>query len=193
MYGGTKKARIINKTDKNYKQLNENSNRAARLGWEFLKKNDAKTAMKRFNQAWLLNPNNPQAYWGFGIILGIEASKEDSIEKLNQSIKMLEKASDLAPSNPQILASLSKSYIDKGCYYKFVLKKNSDYFNKAEKICKKAQEINPKEGIVYFNWSTCLYYQEKYSEALGKLQKAEELNYSVPIGFKKELQAKLKK
>ena len=34
-----------------------------------LKKNDTKTVMKRFNQAWLLNTNNPQAYWGFGIIL----------------------------------------------------------------------------------------------------------------------------
>jgi tetratricopeptide (TPR) repeat protein len=192
MYGGIKKPKILNKKDKDYKTLNQKSNSAATLGWAYLKKNDMKMAMKRFNQSWLLNANNAQAYWGFGIILGIEASKEDSIDKLNLSIKMLKKASVLAPSNPQVLASLAKGYIDRGCYDKFVLKKDSSYWDNAEKTCERALKINPKIGIVYFNWSTCLFYQEKYSEAWNKLQTAEELNYSVPPKFKKDLQEKLK-
>jgi len=35
------------------------------LGWRHLYKNDLETAIKRFNQAWLLNPNNPDPYYGF--------------------------------------------------------------------------------------------------------------------------------
>ena len=37
--------------------------------WEFFKKGDLATAMKRFNQAWLLNPTNPDIYQGFAAIL----------------------------------------------------------------------------------------------------------------------------
>jgi len=36
---------------------------------EWLEKGDLDTAMKRFNQAWLLDPNNPEPYKGFAEIL----------------------------------------------------------------------------------------------------------------------------
>lgn len=36
------------------------------LGWRYFYNRDAATAMKRFNQAWLLNPQNPDVYFGFG-------------------------------------------------------------------------------------------------------------------------------
>ncbi len=37
--------------------------------WEFFNKGDSSTAMKRFNQAWLLDPANPNIYQGFAAIL----------------------------------------------------------------------------------------------------------------------------
>lgn len=37
--------------------------------WDFFNKGDLSTAMKRFNQAWLLNPANPDIYKGFAAIL----------------------------------------------------------------------------------------------------------------------------
>lgn len=42
---------------------------AARRGWESLRKKDMKTAVKRFNQAWLLDQNNGETYWGFATIV----------------------------------------------------------------------------------------------------------------------------
>src|SRR5437868_5785633 len=33
--------------------------------WRYFYNNDLKTAMKRFNQAWLLNPEFPDSYFGF--------------------------------------------------------------------------------------------------------------------------------
>ncbi|MDB5012786.1 MAG: hypothetical protein JWQ25_988, partial [Daejeonella sp.] len=39
-----------------------------KLGFDYLYKNDLKTAMFRFNQAWLLDPKNENAFWGFGAI-----------------------------------------------------------------------------------------------------------------------------
>ena len=35
-------------------------------GYRFYKQDQLGLAMRRFNQAWLLNPNNPEVYAGFG-------------------------------------------------------------------------------------------------------------------------------
>lgn len=42
---------------------------AVRLGWDYHGAGDFATAMRRFNQAWLLDPDNGGAYWGFAVIL----------------------------------------------------------------------------------------------------------------------------
>lgn len=38
-------------------------------GFRVYANGDSKMAMQRFNQAWLLDPENPESYWGFGLIL----------------------------------------------------------------------------------------------------------------------------
>ena len=38
-------------------------------GYRFYQRDELDIAMKRLNQAWLLNPRNPEAYMGFGAIL----------------------------------------------------------------------------------------------------------------------------
>ncbi|BDQ35398.1 tetratricopeptide repeat protein [Pseudodesulfovibrio portus] len=40
----------------------------AKRGWDFFRKGDMSTAIKRFNQAWLLDGDNYQAYWGFALV-----------------------------------------------------------------------------------------------------------------------------
>lgn len=42
---------------------------SVKLGWKYHRKGDVATAMKRFNQAWLQNPENGDAFLGFAIIL----------------------------------------------------------------------------------------------------------------------------
>lgn len=44
------------------------SDRFIRLGFNFLYQNDLKTAMRRFNQAYLLDATNTDIYWGYGAI-----------------------------------------------------------------------------------------------------------------------------
>ncbi|MFO0705983.1 MAG: hypothetical protein U0412_03930 [Nitrospira sp.] len=38
-------------------------------GFKFVAQKEYSMAMKRFNQAWTLNPDNPRVYWGFGSVL----------------------------------------------------------------------------------------------------------------------------
>ena len=37
--------------------------------WLEISKGHEANAMRRFNQAWLLNPKYYQPYWGFGVLL----------------------------------------------------------------------------------------------------------------------------
>lgn len=68
-------------------QSREKASKAVAVGgWQFFNKGDLPTAMKRFNQAWLLNPNNPEAYKGFAAILRKQGKMKEA-EKMERMIK----------------------------------------------------------------------------------------------------------
>lgn len=68
---------------------------AARLGWNFFYKGDCATAIKRFNQAWLLDPDNQLALWGFGAI-SLDRGEFDA------ATTYLELAIQNGPENPKL-------------------------------------------------------------------------------------------
>ena len=45
------------------------SNALATQGWDAIRAKQPDLAMLRFNQAWLLNPKNYRAHWGFGALI----------------------------------------------------------------------------------------------------------------------------
>ena len=59
--------------------------------------------MKRFNQVFLFDPNNADACFGFGIISGKKG-------QIDEAIKYLHKALELAPENAEIIYNLGFSY-----------------------------------------------------------------------------------
>lgn len=79
MYGGTTvvKTPFQMESDEKFIQKGvENSGTRERaclevlkIGWAVLQQGDALNAMKRFNQAWLLDPSNPDVFKGFAAVL----------------------------------------------------------------------------------------------------------------------------
>jgi Tfp pilus assembly protein PilF len=58
---------------------------AVRLGWSYLwQKKDPATAMKRFNQAWLLDPENGNIYHGFAVLTSVRGGQPAEVERLFQ-------------------------------------------------------------------------------------------------------------
>jgi hypothetical protein len=86
MYGRTPKSpRLINADMKFVKAAIEehgSADSASRyyvgVAWQYLYRNDISTAMKRFNQAWLLDSLNSDVYWGFGATIGYRNGDVDS-------------------------------------------------------------------------------------------------------------------
>lgn len=200
MYGGAEKNQIELTADQKFINMmvsrfgsRENaSNDIARQGWSYFYGGDLKTAMMRFNQSWLLNPNNSESFWGFGIILAMQSQQEKSIDKLNQSIGMLTKANDLSPKNARIIVDLAHSYTGKGWYISYVLKRDGEkYFDIADSLFLKASDIEPSYGLLYINWASNLFYAKKYKDAWNKIQKARILKANIPKELIKDLEKKM--
>ncbi len=72
-------------------------------GWGYFFTEEYDMSMKRFNQAWLLNPENYHVYWGFGRLL-------EKQNKNNEAKEMYEKALSYYKQNNQ--KNLMKYYHD---------------------------------------------------------------------------------
>lgn len=131
------------------------SDQFAKLGWQAFGAGDISTASKRFNQAWLLNPENPSAYWAFGIIA------YDRDNRLDFASKMFDKALSLKEH--------STIYSDYGRIYE-----RAGQPEKAIELFMKGLELNSKEKGCYIglmrayddsnDWKTVRHWLDKGEE-----------------------------
>jgi tetratricopeptide (TPR) repeat protein len=160
---------FIEEIIRDYGSKDKGSEVAAKEGWYHLSKHNPRMAMKRFNQAWLLNPNNSNAYWGFGILMS-------GYGKDDKAIEMFEKALSLAPDNMKLLGDVANSYVEKAKKMTDDSnKQQSILFEKANALFLKAEDMNP-DRCIYAQWAVLSYDQGNYSLCLDKIKKA----YSSP-------------
>lgn len=77
MYGDVQKSEAFQKTDERFIQnaIEQCGTRDSAVNlyldraWRYFYNNDLQMAMKRFNQAWLLNAEAPDTYFGFAALL----------------------------------------------------------------------------------------------------------------------------
>jgi tetratricopeptide (TPR) repeat protein len=86
MYGEVIKSEEFIKIDedfkkeslKQYKTIDSSVYVQINNAWYYFYNKDFKTAMKRFNQAWLLNPEFPDSYFGFAALMDIQNNEKES-------------------------------------------------------------------------------------------------------------------
>ena len=111
MYGEAKKcdqqiqsdSNFLADCDKQFINRRLAAEKFVEMAWGYFYKNEPETSMKRFNQAWLLDKENAQVYWGFGNLVGMK-------HELKQSISLFEKSIQLNPNNPKVYESMATSY-----------------------------------------------------------------------------------
>jgi tetratricopeptide (TPR) repeat protein len=146
MYGRVKKCKeqlesdkdFLNDCDKRFASRKEAAQFHVDKGWEYFYKNDFETAMKRFNQAWLLDSLNADTYWGYGNILGRRDNKfKESLEHFERSLKM-------SPNNARVWESAASSYGQL-----FYQTKDVDLLNKTIDYLKTSLQLEPNNARVY--------------------------------------------
>ncbi|GJL64601.1 MAG: hypothetical protein NPIRA04_32550 [Nitrospirales bacterium] len=190
MYGQPEipRSALLKKADADFiKQVTDElgSRENASIAWamraeQYMKSGNMDYAMRRYNQSWLLNPNNYLSYWGFGGVL-LRQGKRD------EAIKHLEKAKQLIDDEYQEVALLS----DTGSAYSVkadsIPKKNTQerarYFDLATQNFQQSTKQDPNYPNVWFFWARSLYFQEKYKESWEKVKKGQSLGANIPSRF----------
>lgn len=150
------------------------SREAASKAWfaeaeRFMSQGNLDFAMRRYNQSWLLNPNNYQPYWGFG-----RAMLER--DKMNEAIGHLEKAIKLCDDPYQKVAIIS----DTGTAYSYYAEsipsskgeEKARSFQLANKYFVDGTKLDPSYPNIWERWAHSLYREGKYSESWEKIKKA---------------------
>lgn len=112
-----------------FKSKAELAQETCELGYEYIKKDDKETAIKRFNQAWFVDHNHPCIYAGYGHYLAF------STGEVEKSFEMYEKALSLSNvSNPNYSENswwVLVDYAEILTLYYGVDNKSTDYLDKA--------------------------------------------------------------
>ena len=160
----------------------------AAQGWASLRNGKPELALQQFNQAWLLDSQNYQVFWGFGAILSEQG-------RLGEAIEQLEVASRLVDEPAQKVALLS----DLGSVYSELAARlpedkqldRAQHFISANRRFTESLEIDPNYAPSWREWAISLVRQERYSEAWIKAKRAIELKAEpFPAGFLDDLRGK---
>lgn len=159
--------KFLAEIDKIFKSRHEASKAFSSKAWEFFNRNDLQTAMKRFNQSWLLDNNNYESYWGFANIRG----KQNQLEEAK---KLFDLAKKLNPTNSNFFISSASTL--GGLYNKT---NNKSVLQNMIIDLEKAIKIDPENALAYAELAAAYMTLNDKIKAKENLKKAEKLNPSV--------------
>jgi len=189
MYGKVEKCKeqieidteFIQEMDKLYPNRKDAAIDKIKTGWNYFYNNDYDTSMKRFNQAWLLNPNLYEIYWGYGNLIAIKGNPKEAI-------KYFDIAKKYNPENSDFYVASALAYSD------VFLKGNNtenELLKKAIKDLESGLKIDPKNAKLYSMLSTTYFYLNNIKKAKEYLKKAESLDAStINNEYRKILESK---
>ena len=152
----------------------------ATKGYEYLSENQPDTAAYRFNLAWLLNPQNADAYRGLGIVASAQPTPDAAIGLLGKGLA-------LAPTSAPLLSDLGTSHL-----IRYGLTKKKKDLATGMALLERATALDPTNALAWQQQARGLYYQEKYPEAWAAVHKGQALSVSSrDFGLITDLQAKL--
>lgn len=136
-------------------------------GWDCIRLKQPKLAVGRFNQAWLLDPDNYHIYWGL-------ASATAMLRDYDAAIQWFSEAKEMAPHpEPKMLCDFARVYT-----YKSLTGPKRDHnacLDRAIELFSQAALADPKLEKTYSSWAIALDSKRDYRGALEMMLKAKNL------------------
>lgn len=149
-------------------------------GYEYLAESKLDTALTRFNLAWLLDPKNPGAYRGLGVVASRNPTPDASIGLLSQALA-------LAPNDAFILSDLGASHLIR---YEQTKKKKD--LTTAASYLQRALATDSTNANTWQQMARVYYIQEDYAKAWEAVHKSRTLSFaSIDFELISELQTKM--
>jgi len=195
MYGGLDRSqypdlraadeKLIADTTRHYGSREKASEAFVRNGFAYYGRDDLANAMRRFNQAWLLDPNNPEVYFGFGAVLHDAGKYCVASIQFDKAASFGRYIQDMLPDFARVLvlcAVKDKSLSESA---------KKAMFDRADSLYGEALSKEPNKGYVHASMSSAFYWREKYSEAWRAVKDARASGGRVPEQFLRMLRDKM--
>ena len=155
-------AKFLAGIDESYKgDRRKAAKAAASRGWQFLRQGNKPDAMRRFNQAWLIDNTNSYALWGMAVV---QAETDD----ITASIKLFTEAEKSLNGDLDFAVDYAKTLGIAGTQAK-----NREQLQDALSRFARLYEKAPQHTLNLQNCALTLFYSGNYSEAWKKTQLAE--------------------
>lgn len=141
--------------------LKKASDDMAARGWQYLQSGNPSDAMRRFNQAWLLNNSNGTALWGMAAI-------EADGGKFDESLKLFAEAEQFVGGEINFSVDYANAVATAG-----VKRRNKALLDDAFSRFERIYQIAPQNTRNLKNWAFTLFSLKRYSEAWAKVKLAE--------------------
>lgn len=129
-------------------------------GWYLLRQGDTATAMKRFNQAWLLDAENGSALWGMAELRG-------QANKFAEALILFDEAQPLVGDDVDFMADHAKTIAFAG-----LRAKDNGLINTALSRFSYIHDLAPENTLNLQNWAILLYFLGDYRAAWEKIDLA---------------------
>ena len=149
--------------------------RFAGAGWKSKRKGDLVTAMKRFNESWLLDSNYYQPYWGFASIFLAKKEPEKASVYFDKAIKLINDNDNKETKSfkPWIFVDAARAYgWTAGRLKETDVERSKSLYEKANKLIDEALMIDPKVGRAYNIGAAIAYDQGDYQRAWNIVKKS---------------------
>lgn len=157
---------LIAGTTKEFGNREKASDAFVDQGIRYYKSDKYAAAMKRFNQGWLLNPNNPDVFWGFGMVFHDEGNVCEAKNIIDRAIALgLSKPIALADAGRiYTLCAVSNQSLDSAT--------KQQYFTTSEELYNKANSASPNNDYIHGSWATAYYWRGDYARFWEMVDKA---------------------
>lgn len=154
-------------------------------GFAYYARDDLTNAMRRFNQAWLLDPNNPEVYFGFGVVLHDKGMNCAASAQLDKAASFGRYVQGLTPDAARLLvlcANEDKSLTEEA---------RAAMYSRSDLLYTEALAKEPNKGYVHASRATAMYWRGNYSEAWAEVALARANGGRLPEKFLTVLSQKM--
>lgn len=175
MYGGMDRSRfpelkaadekLIQDTARFYGSREAASRSFADTAFRYYRQDKLEAAMRRFNQARLINPENPDVYWGFASVLHDQGKDCEALKLLEVGLSKGPLEKGYLPDHAFLYAACARngeavSSAERDTY----LRRSSEIFVQAE------ADLEVMKPYLYYQWTRALIELGEYSAAWGKVK-----------------------
>lgn len=157
---------------------------ACASGWNHLRQGDPDTAIKRFNQAWSMCPENAEATWGMAIVQLERAQRlgpapgAEALQLLDEAVALADSAVALPSPPAPLLHDNAMLLVNRGGMRKAMgLDGAVEDLDRAEVSLKRAEALDP-HPMIYETWAMLEHWRGRADLEAKHRETAERLRRS---------------